>query len=130
MLISMPRINSINFYQNRPKISFCQKKSFFSIAGGFDSHTLCLRWLEDPPPDPATPPSHRRFLATRRHEEKFTARYCRPPFVFAFGFKYVWNVRQRRCSHSQTVYNTAKSTVFHPVILIQKNYLKKSFHLQ
>ena len=52
---------------------------------------------------------HRRFLATRQHEEKFTARYCRPPFVLAFGFKYAWNVWQRKCSHSQTVYNTAKS---------------------
>ena len=52
---------------------------------------------------------YRRFLATRLHEEKFTARYCRPPFVLAFGFKYTWNVWRRRCSLSQTVYNTAKS---------------------
>ena len=51
---------------------------------------------------------HRRFLATRLHEEKFTARCCQPPFVLAFGFKYAWNV-WRRCSHSQTEYDTAKS---------------------
>ena len=43
------------------------------------------------------------------HEEKFTARYCRPPFILTFGFKYACNVWQRRCSHSQTVYNTAKN---------------------
>ena len=42
-------------------------------------------------------------------EEKFTARYCRHPFILAFDFKYAWNVWRRRCSHSQTVYNTAKS---------------------
>ena len=66
----MPRINGINFYQNSLKLSyFCQKKSFFSSAGGSNPHTLCLRWLRvfppdpnclrwlgDPPPDPATPP--------------------------------------------------------------------------
>ena len=87
-----------------------------------DPNTLCLCWLEvlppdsnclptlwDPPPDHATPPPHRRFLATSLHKEKFTARYCQPPFVLAFGFKYAWNVWQRRCFHSQTVYNTTKS---------------------
>ena len=61
------------------------------------------------PPDPATPPPNRRFLATLLHEEKFTARYCGPPFVLAFSFEYAWNVWRRRCSHSQTVYTTAKS---------------------
>ena len=118
----MPPINGINFYQNRSKIKlFLPKKKFFSSAGGSDPHTLCLRWLGvlppapnflrwlgDPPPDPATPPPS-QILATRLHEEKFTARYCRPPFVLAFGFKYAWNVWRRRCSHSQTVYNTAKN---------------------
>ena len=100
---------------------FCQKKSFFSSAGGSDPHTLYLRWLEVLPQTPIasdgwrirpqTPQRlpHRRFLATRQHEEKFTARYCQPPFVLAIGFKYAWNVWRRRCSHSQTVYNTAKS---------------------
>ena len=100
---------------------FSPKKSFFSSAGGSDPHTLCLRWLGILPPGPQLPPvvggyaprphnasPHRRFFSTRLHEEKFTARYCRPPFVLAFGFKYTWNVWQR-CSHSQTVYNTAKS---------------------
>ena len=101
---------------------FCQKKSFFSCAGGSDPHTLCLRWLGVLPPWPQLPPvvggsaprtrntsPHCRYLATRLHEEKFTSRYCRPPFVLAFGFKYTWNVWWRRCFHSQTVYNTAKS---------------------
>ena len=82
------------------------------------------------PPDPATPSPHRRFLATRLHEQKFTARYCRPPFVglLAFSLKYAWNV-WRRCSHSQTMYCILRPKVFHLIILIQKNYLKKSFHL-
>ena len=119
----MPRINGINFYQNRSKIKlFLPKKKVF------------FRVLVDPTPTPyasggwgscpqtpiasggwgicsQTPQrlSHCRFLATRLHEEKFTARYCQPPFVLAFGFKYTWNVGRRRCSHSQTVYNTAKS---------------------
>ena len=69
----------------------------------------CLRWLGDPPPRPRNASPHRRFLTTRLHEEKFTARYCRPPFVLAFSFKYAWNVWRRRCSHSQTVYTTVKS---------------------
>ena len=66
----MPRINGINFYQNRSKIKlFLPKKSFFRVLVDPTPHTLCLRWLEvfppdpnclrwlgDPPPDPATPP--------------------------------------------------------------------------
>ena len=37
----MPRINGINFYQNRSKIKlFLPKKSFFLSAGGSDPHTL------------------------------------------------------------------------------------------
>ena len=108
------------------------KKSFFSSAGVSDPHTLCLRWLEvllpdsncfrwlgDPPPRPRNASPHRRFLATRLHEEKFTAGYCRIPFVLAFSFKYAWNVWRRRCSHSQTVYTTAKS------ISPDNNYTKK-----
>ena len=119
----MPRINGINFYKNRSKIKlFLPKKIFFSSAVGSDPHTQCLRWLGDLAPRPQLPlvvggsatrphnaSPHRRFLATRLHKEKFTARYCRPPFVLAFGFKYTWNVWRRRCSHSQTVYKTAKS---------------------
>ena len=80
-----------------------------SVAGGLAPDPNCLRWLEDPPPDPRNVPPHCRFLVTRMLEEKFTARYCRHPFILAFDFKYAWNVWQRRCSHSQTVYNTAKS---------------------
>ena len=101
----MPRINGINFYQNRSKIVIFAKKNFF------------FRVLVDPTPTPyasagwgscpqtsiisggwgirsQTPQRlpYRRFLATLLHEEKFTARYCRPPFVLAFGFKYTWNV--------------------------------------
>ena len=61
------------------------------------------------PQTSVTPSPHFRFLATHLHEEEFTVRYCRPPFTLAFGFKRVWNVWQRRLSHSQMVYNTAKS---------------------
>ena len=39
-------------------------------------------------PRPRNASPHCRFLATCLHEEKFTERYCRPPFVLAFGFKY------------------------------------------
>ena len=70
LLISMPRINGINFYQNSSKIKlFLPKKKFFSSAVGSDPLTLslrwlgvlprdlnCLRWLGDPLPDPTTPP--------------------------------------------------------------------------
>ena len=60
-------------------------------------------------------------------EEKFTARYCRHPFILAFDFKYAWNVWRRRCSHSQTVYNTAKS--ISPGNTYTENLSQKSFHL-
>ena len=86
-----------------------KKKNFFLSAGGSDPHTLCLRWLGDPLPDLTTPPPIADFWLRACMKKKITARYCRPPFVLAFGFKYTWNVWQRRCSHSQTVYNTAKS---------------------
>ena len=62
-------------------------------------------------------------------EEKFTARYCRHPFILAFDFKYAWNVWRRRCSHSQTVYNTAKSISpgnAYTEKLSQKNFLTAS----
>ena len=79
------------------------------VAGGLASDPNCLRWLGDPPPDPRNVPPHCKFLVTGMLEEKFTAGYCRHPFILAFDFKYAWNVWRRRCSHSQTVYNTAKS---------------------
>ena len=99
---------------------FCQKKIFFRVlvdptptpyaSCGWGSCPQTPNasggWGSAPIPHNASP--HRRFLATRL-EEKFTARYCQPPFVLAFGFKCIWNVWRRRCSHSQTVYNTAKS---------------------
>ena len=61
----MPRINSIDFYQNRSKIKlFLPKKyKFFRalgdpplhpmphVAGGLAPDPNCLRWLGDPPPD-------------------------------------------------------------------------------
>ena len=136
----MPRINGINFYQNRSKIKlFLPKKSFFSSAGGSDPHTLCLRWLGVLPPEsrPQLPPvvggsaprvrntsPHCRFLAARLHEEKFTA-----------GLHLYWllvlNIpgtfgEENVCIHKRCI---IRSKVFHPVILIQKNYLKKSCHL-
>ena len=78
-------------------------------AGGLSPRPQLPLVVGKSAPIPATSPTHRRFLATRLHEENFTARYCRPPFVLAIGFKYAWNVWRRRYSHSQTVYNTAKS---------------------
>ena len=114
----MPRINGIDFYQNRSKIKlFLPKKKFFfvcwwirpphpmpPVAGGLAHWPQLLPVVEGSAPRPHNASPHRRFLATHLNEEKITARYCRPPFVLAFGFKYT-------------------------VILIQKNYLKKSFHL-
>ena len=76
---------------------------------------------------PQRPSPHCRVLATGLREEKFIARYCWPTFILAFGFKYAWNV-WRRCSHLQTVYDTAKN-VFYPVIVMQKNISKKTFYL-
>ena len=65
----MPRINSIDFYQNRPKIKlFLPKNKNFSRAGGSAPTPCpsggwgpcpdpnCLRWLGDPPPDPRNVP--------------------------------------------------------------------------
>ena len=100
---------------------FCQKKVFFRVlvdptpipyaSGGWESCPQTPIASDGWKIRSQTPQRlpHRRFLATRLHEEKFTVRYCRPPFVIAFGFKYTWNVFRRRCFHSQTVYNTAKS---------------------
>ena len=118
----MPRINGINFYQNRSKIKlFLPKKKFFFecwwirppypmplVAGGLAPRPQ-LPVVGGSAPRPRYTSLHCRFLATRLHEEKFTSRYCRPPFVLAFGFEYTWNVWRRRCFHSQTVYNTVKS---------------------
>ena len=119
----MPRTNGIKFYQNRSKIKLFlpKKKVFFRVlvnptptpyaSGGWGSCSqtpIAYGGWGIRSQTPQRLP-HRRFLATRLHEEKFTARYCRPPFVLAFGFKYTWNVWRRRCSYSQTVYNTAES---------------------
>ena len=119
----MPLINGNNFHQNRSKIKlFLPKKIFFfecwwirpphpmpPVAGGLAPRPQLPPVVEKFAPRPRNASPHRRFLATGLHEEKFTARYCRPPVVLAFGFKYTWNVWRRRCSHSQTAYNTAKS---------------------
>ena len=79
------------------------------------------------PLTPETPPPHCRFLAMGLHEEKFTARCCRSPFRLTFGFKYAWNVWRRRCSHLQTVYNTAES--ISPGNTYTKSFSQKSFYL-
>ena len=52
----MPRINSIDFYQNRPKIKlFCQKNKNFSKAGGSaPTHYASGGW--GPCPRPQLPP--------------------------------------------------------------------------
>ena len=96
------------------------------VAGGLAPDPNCLRWLGIRPQTPATSP-HRKFLVTGMLEEKFTARYCRHPFILAFDFKYAWNVWRRRCSHSQTVYNTVKS--ISPGNTYTEKLSQKSFHL-
>ena len=102
----MPRINGINFYQNRSKIKlFLPKKKFFfecwwirtphpmpPVAGGLAPRPQLPPVVGGFAPRPHNASPHRRFLATSLHEEKFTARNFRPPFVLAFGFKYTWNV--------------------------------------
>ena len=97
------------------------------VAGGLAPDPNCLRWLGNPPPDPRNVPPHWKFLVTGMLEEKFTARYCRHPFILAFDFKYAWNVWRRRCSHSQTVYNTAKS--ISPGNTYTEKLSQKFFHL-
>ena len=71
----MPRINSIDFYQNRPKIKlFLPKKIIIfrelgdpplhpmpTVAGGLAFDPNCLRWLGDPPPDPRNVPPIANF---------------------------------------------------------------------
>ena len=80
-----------------------------TVAGGLAPRPLFSPVVgESAPRPPQRPSPHCRLLATSLHEEKFIARYCWPPFILAFGFKYAWNV-WRRFSHSQTVYNTAKN---------------------
>ena len=118
----MPRINGIIFIKSGLKLGyFCQKKIFFRVmvdptptpyaSGGWGScpqtSIASGGWGIRSQTPQRLPLS--QILATRLHEEKFTARYYRLPFVLAFGFKYTWNVWRRRCSHSLTVYNTAKS---------------------
>ena len=116
-----PLLIALIFIKVGLKLSFFAQKNFVSSAGGSNPHTLCLQWLGalppdpnclqwlgDSPPDPGTLSPYRRFLATGLYKEKFTARYCQPPFILPFRFKYAWNV-WRRCSHSQTMFNTAKS---------------------
>ena len=93
----MPRINSIIFSKIGLKLSyFCQKKFFFECWGIRPPHPMppvaggLAPKLQLPPvvggstPRPRNASPHRRFLATRLHEEIFTARYCRHPFVLAF----------------------------------------------
>ena len=98
------------------------------VAGGLAPDPNCLRWLGDPPPDPRNvPPSHCKFLVTGMLEEKFTARYCRHPFILAFDFKCAWNVWRRRCSHSQTV--NISATSISPGNTYTEKLSQKSFHL-
>ena len=61
------------------------------MAGGLAPRSQLPAVVGGSAPRPRNAP-HRRFLATGLHEEKFTARNCRPPFILPFGFKYAWNV--------------------------------------
>ena len=64
----MPRINSINFYQNGPKVKLCQK-NYLKLSSFSEKRNL----LPDPlppqlgasPSDPPNSPPHFKFLATR-----------------------------------------------------------------
>ena len=57
LLISMPRFESINFYQNIPKIKlFLQKNENFLVCWGLRSQTPCLQELGASPPDPQNIP--------------------------------------------------------------------------
>ena len=111
LLITCHVLIALIFIKIGLKLSYsCQKNKKFSSAEGSAPTPHASGGWGPCPQTPATPPSpHCRFLATGLNEEKFTACYCRPPLIQAFGFKYNWNVWRRRCSHSQTVYNTAKS---------------------
>ena len=97
------------------------------VVGGLAPDSNCLRWLGDPPPDPRNVPPPIANFWLRVLEENLTARYCRHPFILAFDFKYAWNVWRRRCSHSQTVYNTAKS--ISPGNTYTEKLSQKSFQL-
>ena len=79
------------------------------VAGGLVPRPQLPPVVGGSAPRPRNTSPHFRCLATRLHEEKFTARYYRPPLVLAFVFKYARNVWRRRCFRSQTVYNTVKS---------------------
>ena len=120
------------------KLSYlCQKKFFFEcwwirpphpmppVAGGLAPRPQLPPVVGGSAPRPRNASPHRRFLATRLHEEKFTARYCRPPFVLAFGFKYTWKFGEEDVLiHKRCI---IRPKVFHLIILIQKNYLKNPF---
>ena len=57
------------------------------VAGGFAPRLQLPSVVGGSAPRPSNASSHRRFLATRLHEEEFTARYCRPAkFFFYHGF--------------------------------------------
>ena len=78
------------------------------VAGGLARRPQLPPVVGIRPQTPTTPPPIADFWLRACMKRKFTAHYCWPTFILAFGFKYAWNV-WRRCSHSQTVYNTAKS---------------------
>ena len=102
---------------------------------GIRPYTLCLRWLGALPPTPiasggwgirpqtpATSPPIANFwlrACLKKNLQHVTAGIH---FILAFDLKYVWNVWRRRCSHLQTVYNTAGNTY-------TDKLSQKSFHL-
>ena len=119
---------------------FCQKNKKFSSAGRSVLHSLCLRWLGallpdpnclrwlgDPPPDPATSLSIADFwlrACMKKNLLHVTAGLHLYQLLVldmpgTFGEEDVFI--HKRC--------IIRPKVFHPVILIKKNYLKKSFHL-
>ena len=139
----MPRIISINFYQNRPKIKlFLPKKKFFfrelgirprhpmpPVAGGLAPRLQLPPVVGGSAPRPrnAPPPHHSRFLATGCSKKNLLHVTAGLHLYYllvlnmpgTFGEEDV--LIHKRC--------IIQPKVFHPIILIQKNYLKKSLHL-
>ena len=98
------------------------------VAGGLAPDPNCLRWLGDPPPDPCNVPPIANFwfrACLKKNLLHVTAGIHL--YYVAFDFKYAWNVWRRRCSYSQTVYNTAKS--ISPGNTYTEKLSQKSFHL-
>ena len=96
------------------------------VAGGLAPDSNCLRWLGDPPPDPRNvPPSIANFwlrACLKKNLLHVTAGihfYQLLTLNMPVTFDEEDVLIHKRC--------IIRPKVFHPVILIQKNYLKNPF---